>query len=161
MADRRPLGLGLSGGSDARHHVGARLADPLQSRGDGPVLGLRHPVAQRSRQLPEGRLRVGGDAERNRIAATDLPGIVVDLDDAQPARERHTLGVQEPGEHVGAGDQEHVALLERLSHGSRRGKKTATPEGVIARDVRAPVHGLAVHASTHQLGQRRQLGHGA
>jgi hypothetical protein len=30
LADRRPLGLGLSGGLDARHHVGSRLADPLQ-----------------------------------------------------------------------------------------------------------------------------------
>ena len=160
LADRRAVGLGLRRRPHTRHYLGPRPADPLDAPGRRGALGLVHPAAQRARQLGQGRLGIGGDAERDRVAPADLPGIVVELDHGEPARERGALRVQEPREHIGADDQQHVAPLERLADGARRRKEPAPPQRVIARDVRAPVHGLAVHARSHQLGQRRQLGDG-
>src|SRR5207245_3100865 len=137
LADWYPLGLTLSGRPHPRHQPGTRRADLLHAPGRLRSLGFRHPCPQRVRQLGEGRLRVGGDAERDRVTPADLPGVVVDLHHAKATRERRALGMEEPGEDVRADDQERVALLERLPDTDRRRKETAPPERMVAREVRA------------------------
>jgi hypothetical protein len=69
--------------------------------------------------------------------------------------------VEEPGEDVGADDQERVALLERAAHAGRRREQTTAPERVVAREAGAPIDRLAVDARAQELGQRGQLGHRA
>src|SRR6185436_12531011 len=126
------------GGAHALDHLAAGSADLFYARrGRRPVL-LRELVPQRARQLRQRRLGIGGDAERDRVAAADLPRVVVDLDHAETARERRALGVEEPGEDVGADDQERVALLERAAHAGRRREQTTSPERVVAREAGAP-----------------------
>ncbi len=157
LADWYPLGLTLSGRPYPRHQPGARRADLLHARSRLSSLGLRHPSPERVRQLGQRRLRVGGNAERDRVTAADLPGVVVDLHDAKVPRQRRALGVEEPGEDVRADDQERIALLQRLPDADRRREETASPERMRAREVRAPVDRLAVDPRAQQLGQRGQF----
>jgi hypothetical protein len=144
LPDRHSLGFGHGGGTDARDQLSPSGADFLDARRGGGTLGVGHPRSQRARKLPERRLRVGDDPERDRVAPSDFPRIVVDLHHAKTAREGRAFGVEEPVEDVGADDQHRVAVVESLPHAGRGREQAAPPERVVAREVRPPIHRLAV-----------------
>ena len=159
--DRHALGARVGGRGEASNVLVAPASQRHQALAGRAARGVVLALGHRLVEVAQRAAHAGHDAERDGIAAADLPRVVVDLDDRLGCAERRTRRVEEPREDVRADDEDHVEALQRLGGGGRRRIQAAAPQRMITGEGQPSMDGLAVHRSAERLGERDELGLGA